>query len=185
MKSKYTTLTLVFLMFSLLAISQKHTLEKAKSTLSIFGTSTLHDWEIVAEEMVSTVDAETDADGVSVNALTFKVPVKSLKSGKGGMDDNTYKALKAKKFPEIVYKLSKVNSSSAKGGKYELQTTGALTIAGTTKTIPLKVMATKDLQFTGETTFKMSDYGIDPPTALLGTIKTGDEITIKFNINYN
>jgi hypothetical protein len=26
----------------------------------------------------------------------------------------------------------------------------------------------------------MTDFGIDPPKALLGTIKTGDEIEVKF-----
>ena len=33
----------------------------------------------------------------------------------------------------------------------------------------------------GEKTFKMTEFKIDPPKALLGTITTGDEITIKFN----
>ena len=32
----------------------------------------------------------------------------------------------------------------------------------------------------GEKTFNMTDYGIEPPTALFGTITTGDEVTIKF-----
>ena len=27
----------------------------------------------------------------------------------------------------------------------------------------------------------MTDYKIDPPKALLGTIKTGDDVLIKFN----
>jgi hypothetical protein len=32
----------------------------------------------------------------------------------------------------------------------------------------------------GEKTFNMTDYAIEPPKALFGTITTGDEITIKF-----
>jgi hypothetical protein len=28
----------------------------------------------------------------------------------------------------------------------------------------------------------MTDFKIDPPTALMGTMKTGDEITISFNV---
>jgi len=39
---------------------------------------------------------------------------------------------------------------------------------------------------TGSYKFKMSSFGIDPPRAMLGTIRTGDEVTIKFKINlYN
>jgi hypothetical protein len=30
----------------------------------------------------------------------------------------------------------------------------------------------------------MTDYGVDPPTAVFGTIKTGDAIDINFNLNY-
>jgi hypothetical protein len=29
----------------------------------------------------------------------------------------------------------------------------------------------------------MTDYKVDPPTMFLGTITTGNEITIKFNVN--
>jgi len=30
---------------------------------------------------------------------------------------------------------------------------------------------------------KMSDYGIDPPSFMFGTVKTGDEMTVSFNVN--
>ena len=31
---------------------------------------------------------------------------------------------------------------------------------------------------------KMTDYGVDPPTALFGVLKTGDAITISFNTTF-
>ncbi|HTA26291.1 MAG TPA: YceI family protein, partial [Bacteroidia bacterium] len=61
---------------------------------------------------------------------------------------------------------------------------GTLTIAGVTKPIDMliKVSAPNQgyLTFEGSQTIKMTDYGITPPTALLGTMKTGNEITINF-----
>jgi hypothetical protein len=30
----------------------------------------------------------------------------------------------------------------------------------------------------------MSQYGIEPPVALLGTLKTGDEVAVEFNLNF-
>ena len=33
----------------------------------------------------------------------------------------------------------------------------------------------------GENKFKMTDFNIDPPKALFGTITTGDDINIKFS----
>ena len=38
------------------------------------------------------------------------------------------------------------------------------------------------MSIVGEKSIKMTSYGVEPPTALLGTIKTGDDLTIKFNI---
>lgn len=158
-----------------------------KSQLSIFGTSSLHDWEIEAENFTGNSDITLKDDNLVINKLSFNVPVKSLKSGKSAMDDNTYKALKAKDHPTISYKLEKVISAKPSSDGFDLRTSGLLTIAGTTKTIemPVKANTVNGIQFTGETTFNMSDYGVDPPTALFGTIKTGDKVTIKFNVNYN
>jgi hypothetical protein len=44
--------------------------------------------------------------------------------------------------------------------------------------------STGQLAFEGSQTIKMTDYGITPPTALFGTLKTGDEITITFKTNF-
>lgn len=70
--------------------------------------------------------------------------------------------------------------------KYKVSTVGNLKIAGVTKKTTLNMMLTiKDntANLTGEKTFKMTEYKIEPPKALLGTVTTGDEITIKFNVN--
>jgi polyisoprenoid-binding protein YceI len=59
-------------------------------------------------------------------------------------------------------------------------------ISGTRKqiTLPVKAQRLDDggLRFVGSTTFNMSEYGVDPPTVMLGAIKTGDEITINFDV---
>jgi polyisoprenoid-binding protein YceI len=36
----------------------------------------------------------------------------------------------------------------------------------------------------GTTDFRLTDFQIDPPTALMGTIKTGDEVTIEFKATF-
>jgi hypothetical protein len=37
-------------------------------------------------------------------------------------------------------------------------------------------------RFEGTYGINMKDYGVDPPSAVFGTIKSGEEVTIKFNI---
>ena len=42
----------------------------------------------------------------------------------------------------------------------------------------------KQFQVKGEVPLKMSDFGIDPPTAMMGTLKTGNEVVIKYNLEF-
>ena len=38
------------------------------------------------------------------------------------------------------------------------------------------------IMLSGEKDFKLTDFNIEPPTAVFGTIKTGDEVVIHYNI---
>ncbi|MEP5936390.1 MAG: YceI family protein, partial [Winogradskyella arenosi] len=71
---------------------------------------------------------------------------------------------------------------------YKVSVSGKMTIAGVTKTISVDLTANlqgSNVILEGNKTFKMTDFGIDPPKALLGTIKTGDDITIVFKSTFN
>jgi hypothetical protein len=61
-----------------------------------------------------------------------------------------------------------------------------LTIAGTERLVSLTVQgqqrANGAYQATGSLPLLMSDFGIDPPTAMLGLIKAHDEITVRFKL---
>lgn len=50
----------------------------------------------------------------SIQKLTITVQAETLKSGKSGMDNNAYKALKTKKKPEISFVLKQVKSLKSK-----------------------------------------------------------------------
>ena len=159
------------------------------SDLTIYGTSSLHDWEIVAKKMQGKCSVVLkDGKIEAVKKLKFSVEVDGLKSGKSGMDDNTNKALDADKYPLIEYSLDNVERTAPSKDQVStiIVTKGTLTVAGFSKEIDLKVAGKPNtdgsLQFIGTTVFNMTDYQIDPPTAVFGTILTGDEITIVFKI---
>ncbi|MEP1791697.1 YceI family protein, partial [Reichenbachiella sp.] len=65
----------------------------------------------------------------------------------------------------------------------ELLGKGELLIAGKSNEIPVRLTInnTSKLSVSGSIKIKMTDYGITPPTAVFGTIKTGDDITIQFD----
>ena len=160
----------------------------ANFSLAIKGTSNLHDWESTAKEVRANGSITLTAGTLkSIESLNVEIPVKTIKSTKGSiMDNKTYDALKANNNPNIVYKLGKVNGLTKKGENYDINTTGYLTIAGVTNTIDMyvrgKAGSDGSITFSGSKKLKMTDYKIKPPTALLGTMTTGDEIEIVFQV---
>lgn len=163
--------------------------DSAASFMKIEGTSTLHDWEMEAENLNGSMDINLYEDKVEIEELNLIVESKSLKSGKRAMDANAYKALKADDFPKITYnfietlKYEKLNENELK-----LLTKGKLSIAGKSKmvTIPVKArIGTDNIKLSGSVHLTMTEFSIEPPSFMMGTVTTGDKITIHFSINYN
>lgn len=154
----------------------------ASVEMTIEGTSTLHDWVSAVNQF--TADAEIEVSNnklVAIPSLQVRIPVKGIKSTKGRiMDNKTYDALKADDHPAILFKLNKMTLKDTN----ELLAIGELKVAGQTKSVefPVKyaIHSSGQIEFTGAYALKMTDYKMDPPTALMGSIKTGDEVTVRF-----
>jgi polyisoprenoid-binding protein YceI len=97
-----------------------------------------------------------------------------------------YKALKADDVPQISYILGTFDVQPADSTSYTLKTVGSLTIAGTEKTVNMDVNTKRledgTLRADGELALLMTDFGVKPPTALLGTLRTHNDIKVKFEI---
>lgn len=161
----------------------------AASTMTIDGTSTLHDWEMKAVDLKGNMNVDLYADSLDIKNLQLTVPVNALKSGKGPMDRNAYKALKEDKFPNIKYELISISKVQAVGkDQFKATTRGSLTVAGVKRilNIPIQVKVLPNgIELSGVTTFKMSSFQVEAPSFMMGTVTTGDQITINFSINYN
>jgi polyisoprenoid-binding protein YceI len=66
---------------------------------------------------------------------------------------------------------------------------GLLTIAGKEKEIDISGTGTVDgngtVRMKGSKQFKMSDFGVKPPSLMLGTMKVGDMVTVSFDLVLN
>ncbi|MBT8267510.1 MAG: YceI family protein [Bacteroidia bacterium] len=179
-----TLLILLSLFINAGAIAQSLKLDQKQSSLIVSGTSSLHDWDVNATEFSGSIAIQID-EAVVLSKLKVVVTAESLKSGKNGMDKNTYRALKTDEFGQIVFKMTKVNAiNKVKDAYYEVGIIGDLTIAGVTRSIHLRCFLQtldKKVLVMGNIELRMTEFDIEPPKALLGTIKTGDLINIKFN----
>ena len=173
-----------------IVFAQESRVVLAESKLKVLGTSNLHDWEIDAKAMSGKSTMTIEAGNLkAIKNLDFAVEVEQLKSGKSGMDNNTFKALNSKTYKTINYKLVSVTKiTETSDGNFTVETQGDLTISGVTKrinqTFTVKIIGKKAI-FSGKTKIDMTVFGVKPPTALMGTIKTGKDVTVDFKVTYN
>lgn len=155
-----------------------------KPVLTVIGGSTIHDWEMTSAQ--SQGKAEMFVEGISlqnIKSANVTMKAESLKSGKKKMDGIAYDALKSKKHANILFTLTSFKNL---GGNKGLAT-GNLTIAGTTKPVAFNVeTSTKGgtVCLSGETAIKFTDFDITPPTAMLGTIKTSNDLKLLFKVDF-
>lgn len=193
MKTKKTTLiTILSLLFFqamvLTGFAQIKYTARDNVKLAVSGTSTLHDWEMTSSNGACDAFVTLAANGriASLSNLIFVTQVGELKSGKGAMDKNAYKALKKDKYATISYIANTATVATTDGVNYSVKSTGKLTIAGTSHDVDLisslKLNPDKTITVSGFQKIQMKNYGVEPPTFMFGAVKTGNDITIKFDL---
>ena len=108
-------------------------------------------------------------------------------SGDEKLDDNMYEALKADDHPEISFRLLTDSIISFSRDSMKLNATGMLSVAGKEKEIDMTLLliqsSTDTLTIEGSKELLMSEFGIDPPSMMLGLLKTDDKIVIHFQLH--
>jgi polyisoprenoid-binding protein YceI len=119
-----------------------------------------------------------------VSELEFQIPVAGIQCGNDTMNGKLRDALGAEKHPMIEYRLTSIQQVPGEGVK--LKATGNLSIDGKSPPVTFAVDAAVDADGSviaiGSVPLKMSSFGVDPPSAMLGILKTYDPVTIKFDI---
>lgn len=186
--TKKTLLAIAASFFVLFASAQVKYSAKDNMSLIVSGTSTLHDWDMKSAKGDCAVVFTTNAASVltGISSLQFSTPAESLKSEHSAMDKNAYKALKTDKAAVISFTASSGTVSGSEAAGYQIKSTGKLTIAGTTRDEEVvalcKVNPDKSITVTGSTKISMKDFGMAPPSFMMGTIKTGNDVVLKFNL---
>lgn len=122
---------------------------------------------------------------------SLQLETKKLDCGNRGMNRDMHQTLKASQYPAISIRLQEVQlhtgnppEALSKGARVSAKAT--LTVAGVTRTVKMKVDARETgkgaYRFVSELPIHMTNFDIDPPTALMGLIKVDDKITIHLDL---
>ena len=133
----------------------------------------------VAERVVGASFWEEIVKPGGLEAFEIAIPAATLSSAKDALDKNMHKALKTQEFPEITFRL--LRTEAAAGGA--LKAIGVLRIAGVEREVAFALKTARQdaaLGVKGELQLLMTDYGIKPPTAMLGMLKTDPKVTVTF-----
>ncbi len=148
------------------------------------GTSNVKSFSCSAKKIDVTVASDADASPSKlVKSASLSIPVAQLDCKNGTMNDHMRKALKADKNPTIAWKLS---SYRVEGTAVVM--TGTLTIAGRENPIELRGIGSSDngtITLKGSKVLKMSEFGVKPPSLMLGTMKVADPVTVSFDLVLN
>lgn len=160
----------------------------AKVTLS--GTSNILDWRASTDNALTrNVRITNDLPGGdffwvgvvqpgAVESFDVVVPIAALTSERDEFTADMHVALKAAQYPEIVFSLTRLERKPGGANAF-----GVLRVAGVEKAIVLPLVTTLrhgQMLVLGQVQLDMTDFGITPPTAMMGVLKTDPKVTIRF-----
>ena len=162
------------------------------SRVSIAGTSNIHAYSasttalrVTQVKLAATVAGANFWDEVvkpgALEAFEIAIPAATLASDKEGLDKNMHKALKVKEHADITFRLLRLEPRAGVVGG--LRGVGVLTVAGVPRELALEITTARTdagLAVRGEVALLMTDFGIAPPKAMLGMLKTDPKVTITF-----
>jgi polyisoprenoid-binding protein YceI len=189
-KNRIVILILSLLIAQVLPAQEKYKLVQDKSTLKVKGTSTVHDWEMVAEKVNSELlVAFNDQGNFEFKDVSVACEAEKILSDNSIMDSKTHNALKASKHPTISFKMKSLSNFKIDDSSFSGEINGYVKIAGVTKSIKFRftgnIINRDKIQVDGVVPLKMSDFDIEPPTAMLGALKTGNEVEIEYTFYFN
>ncbi len=175
----------------LLAFAQVTYTLAPSSVVAVEGGSTISDWSLKVNTVRGEITWSTDPienPSAKIIAASLRIPVTSLEGRDDIMDQKTYAAFASEANPDIRFDMISVEAPSGFRAGATVTVKGPLNMAGQTQqvSIPLQVNhgSGQALNFVGATSFLMSSWGMEPPTAFFGTLEVEDSVTVQFQLVY-
>lgn len=161
------------------------------SRLWVDGTSTVRSFSCEATSFSAQIEADDEAvravlGGVkAVQAAQVTVPANALDCKNGKMNEHMRKALKSAEHPDVSFRLTSYDLAQV-GDSVRATLAGSLTMGGVEKPIIFDVDVTEGdsgaLQVRGAVDVNMKDFGLKPPSLMLGTMKVREVVKVRFEL---
>lgn len=118
--------------------------------------------------------------------IQLGVPVRSLRCGNRRMDRDLYRIMRTDEFPLMTFRLWTYHPMPPpSAGDFTVKAVGALGLAGRENLVVVTVRIERRSDGTvwvrGSKALRMSDFGIEPPSAMLGLIRAHDQVVVRFD----
>jgi len=187
MKKLFGSMIALFVVFAATASSPAFYTAK-NHEIKISGTSNLHDW--TADVPSLTTSAElivSDGKLEAVNRMVVEIDATAITGSEGNiMTRKIAETLKSDKNPRIVFRMTRVDNISQTGNDFSVRAAGSLAMGGVSRPLDVvvrgRILSNGDVQFTGVKDMKMTTWQLDPPRAMLGALRTGDDVKVDFSV---
>ncbi|MFU8812325.1 MAG: YceI family protein [Balneolaceae bacterium] len=167
---------------------------QAGHEMKIDGSANVRSWDADVKNINASVrminfDFESIENLLPEHFQTMRltIPVRNIESDSGRLTDNLQGYLKGDEYPVIRFTLNEVESIEYEDGQAVITAKGTVNAAGVDHQTTMVVNASLDgdtITFTGAQDLLMTNFNIDPPTAVMGTIRARDEITISYTVTF-
>lgn len=139
-----------------------------------------HNHTISAPIATATIDPQSKTAAITVLTKEMKVVDPEVSAKDRAEIQATMlgpKVLDAQRFPEIRFISTRIGQTAPQ----RFRVIGNLQLHGVTRRLEFPVSGTPE-RYTGKTTLKQTDFGIQPVSVAGGTVKVKDEVEIEFDI---
>ncbi|MEX0653473.1 MAG: YceI family protein [Phycisphaeraceae bacterium] len=164
----------------------------------IEGTSNIHDWSGTTDQISGWIDIPgrwinqagelcmelTRQTTDAAPRIHVQIPVRSLKGNHQGLASHIHAELKAANHPYVTFTLETLNRNAAADRDVTTWSAhGQLEIAGARRSVELPLILTplsdSRLRIEVQKDLLMTDFGIDPPTAMMGMAQVVNEVRVR------
>lgn len=184
----FIIISLILICNSSIAQNSIHLLPES-SSIRVFGTSNVYDWELYVELQKKTPNYKIPNNSIKdLKNILFKINGHKLKSQENAMEKMAHKKLNLTFFPHISFLLKEITIRSYKATSFNAFATGTFRVSGQTKDVILPIngnfVGNKKMNLTGHIDLRLSDFKIDLPTAFFGIVSASDEIKILYSLDF-